>query len=330
MGIAYCIAAYKRPSQCARLVRRLLADDPECRVVLHYDQRQSSFDFGQVASPRVQVVRERPLYWGSTQLLELYVEMFLLAIEDGCNYVVMLSGQDYPLRHLDGLEAELSAYDVWADAEPLFALDGTCNWAEGRRRYSYRWWHADDPPRVLRGVERVVATLLRVPVCPSEPPLPRFVHFRQRNQVWWGARSRGPGVPVHCGETWMNLSVRALEAVSSCPHHLTSFFHRVPCPDEACFHTILHNATGLTFAPGYARYVRWTEGEPHPEVLTVNDLESMVASGAHFGRKFDEVVDSSVLDRLDVLSRSSSSNDTEIIGRDPSIPCPRSPQTTGP
>ena len=165
MGIAYCIAAYKRPSQCARLVRRLLADDPECRVVLH-DQRAIVLRLRSGRRvPGCKWSAETP-YWGSTQLLELYVEMFLLAIEDGCNYVVMLSGQDYPLRHLDGLEAELSAYDVWADAEPLFALDGTCNWAEGRRRYSYRWWHADDPPRVLRGVERVVATLLPCPGLP--------------------------------------------------------------------------------------------------------------------------------------------------------------------
>ncbi len=38
----------------------------------------------------------------------------------------------------------------------------------------------------------------------------------------------------------------------------------------------------------------------------------MVASGAHFGRKFDEAVDASVLDRLDVLSRSSRSDDNQI------------------
>ena len=62
--------------------------------------------------------------------------------------MVMLSGQDYPLRHLGGLEAELSCYDVWADVNPLFAADGSCNWPEGRRRYSYRWLHSDSPPRV--------------------------------------------------------------------------------------------------------------------------------------------------------------------------------------
>ena len=79
MTVAYCIAAYTRPSQCRRLVRRLLEDDPRCLVLLHYDQRHSSFDFGQVASPRVRVVCGRPVYWGSSQLVDLFVEMCQLA-----------------------------------------------------------------------------------------------------------------------------------------------------------------------------------------------------------------------------------------------------------
>ena len=76
--------------------------------------------------------------------------------------------------------------------------------------------------------------------------------------------------------------------IFSCPNHVSSFFHHVPIADEAYFHTVLRNTTGLTFAPGDARYIRWTEGEAHPEVLTVGDLDGMVASGAHFGRKFDD------------------------------------------
>jgi hypothetical protein len=64
----------------------------------------------------------------------------------------------------------------------------------------------------------------------------------------------------------------------------------------------LANTTALTFAPSYARYIRWTEGN-HPEVLTARDIDSMMASGAHFARKFDELIDSSVLDELDELSK---------------------------
>ena len=285
-------------------------------MLLHYDQRDSSFDFGQVASARVRVLRERPLHWGSSQLVDLFVDMFRQAVGEGCSYVVMLSGQDYALRHVGGLEAELSAYDVWADTNPLFAGDGSCNSPEGRRRYSYRCWHFDGGPRLARAADRFAEQVLHVPVTQGEPPLPYLVRFRMVNQVWWGAKSRGPGVPIYTGGTWMSLSARAVETLLSCPNRVSSFFHHVPVPDEAYFQTVLRNANGLTFAPGGARYMRWTEGEPHPDVLRLGDLDSMVASGAPFGRKFDELVDSSVLDRLDVLSRSSSPHGAEVIGRD--------------
>lgn len=305
MTVAYCIAAHTRPSQCRRLVQRLLDDDPRCRVFLHYDQRHSSFDFGQVASARVRVVQERPIYWGSSQVVDLFVDMFRQAVGEGCSYAVMLSGQDYALRHVGDLESELSAYDVWANANPLFAEDGSCNWPEGRRRYAYRWWHIDRPARLTRGAVRVAEKLLPIPPAPRETPLPYLVRLRQENQVWWGAKSRGPGVPVYTGSMWMSLSARAVDVISSSNHRVASFFHHVPIADEAFFHTVLRNATGLTFAPGDGRYIRFAEGEPHPEVLTVGDLGSMVASGAQFARKFDEDVDSSVLDRLDQLSLSS-------------------------
>jgi hypothetical protein len=303
MTVAYCVAAHTRPSQCRRLIRRLLDDDPQCSVLLHYDQRQWPLDLRQVAGDRVHVIRERPVYWGSNELVDVYLEMTALAIEKGASYVVMLSGQDYPLRHLGALEAELSAYDVWADTRPLFGPDGTCNWPEARRRYSYRWWHLDNPARLTRGVERVVAGALRVPTSRSELPLPYLVRARAGNQVWWGTKSRGPGMPIYAGSVLMSLSARAVDVITSAPRHATSFFHHVPVAAEACFHTIVRNDTSLTFAPGDARYMRWNEGRSHPEVLTASDLDNISASGAHFGRKFDEAVDSSVLDRLDSLSR---------------------------
>ena len=115
MTVAYCIAAHTRPSQCRRLVLRLLEDDPGCLVFLHYDQRESPLDLREVTGPRVRVLSQRPVFWGSTHLVDLFVEMFEEAVGTGCAYVVMLSGQDYPLVHLGDFENELSGYDVWAD-----------------------------------------------------------------------------------------------------------------------------------------------------------------------------------------------------------------------
>jgi hypothetical protein len=247
------------------------------------------------------------------------MEMFELAMNEGCSFVVMLSGQDYPLRHVGDLEDELSAYDVWADANALFAGNNWCNWPEGRRRYSYRCLHFDRPAKLTRIADRFAERVLHVQEPRREPPLPHLVRFRINKQVWWGAKSRGPGVPIYTGSVWMSLSARAVGVLLSCPKRVASFFHHVPFADEAYFHTVLRNANRLAFAPSYARYIRWVDGEPHPELLTVADLISMVASGAHFGRKFDEDVDSAVLDQLDRLSCSSSPHEIGLADRNSPI-----------
>lgn len=303
MTLAYCVNAHSRPSQCLRLLKRLLDDDPDCRVLLHYDKKAGPLDVGEFAGSRVHMVPQRPVYWGSTQLVDIFTEMFRLALDRGCSYSVMLTGQDYPLRNLAGLEAELCAYDVWGNLDPLFASDGSCNWEEGRRRYTYWWWHADDPPKLLKGADRLAATLFRVPVSRRESPSTSLVHFRQSGQLWWGARTRSPGVPLYTGRVWMGLSAKAMEAVCSAPRELLSFFHHVPCAAEAFFHTVLGNTTGLRVAPRDPWFVRHPLEASHPDVLTSSDIDTLMASGAIFARKFDESIDSSVLDRLDVLSR---------------------------
>ncbi len=303
MTVAYCLAAHSKPDQCKRLIRRLLDDDPTCLVLLHFDQRNVKLDLTDVSDPRLRIIEERAANWGSPELVDLFVEMFSVALKAGCTYAVMLSGQDYPLRCVGDLEAELSSYDVWAGTRPLFAPDGSCNWKEGRRRYAYQWWHIDEPGWLLRLADSCAGKVPGAHVsAQSDPPLPYIVHFRQFQQLWWGARSKGPGVPVYTGSQWMNLSASAMEAICSAPQRVMRFFHRVPIADEACFHTVLRNTPGLTFAPDNGRFIRWGQRIANPDVLTVDDLEVLLTSDARFARKFDELVDSSVLDQLDKLS----------------------------
>ena len=194
--------------------------------------------------------------------------------------------------------AELAQFDVWSEAKALYAEAGAVTWPEGQRRYSYRWRYLANPSRLLRGVDRVVAT---VPgsSCPRSPPATSARAPAPAGPIWWGLHDlAGPGVPIYVGSSWMSLSRRAVLAVLSAPSEVLSFFRHVPCPHEACFQTILWNAKDLTFAPSHARFIRWANKE-NPEILTTKDLDAMAHSGAHFARKFDDRVDAAVLDLLD-------------------------------
>lgn len=300
--IAYCVLAHNNPVQTQRLVARLLSDDPDGLVLLHYDQRAVPMDRAGMTDARVRFLPESRIYWGCPEVVDIFVEMFHLALGEGCSHAVMLSGQDYPLRNVARVADELHAWDVWADIGPLFSSDGKCNWDEGRRRYAYKWWHIQEPKRFYKAADRVLAKAVGAKVSRRELPLPALVHYRQRGQLWWGIRQKGPGVPIYVGSMWMSLSARAMEAICSAPRPVSSFFHHVPIADEAYFHTVLANTEGLSFAPHNARYIRWEGESESPVVLTSADLHAAIASGSHFARKFDQSVDSAVLDELDHLS----------------------------
>jgi hypothetical protein len=240
------------------------------------------------------------LHWGTFELVELFTEMMRTAVGPlGCSYVVLLSGQDYPVRSVLDLDSALAKFDVWAEVKPLL-YEGAWTWPEAVRRYSYRWWHTTSPGLPLRKLDRL-ATVMGIKWSSRQPPLRRLVHFWQGDQLWWGWRDRtGPGVPIYAGSSWMSLSRPAVAAILAAPRRVTSFFRHVPIPDEACFQTILCNAPGLRFAPGNGRFIRWGQAvKEHPDILTVDDLAAIVASGAHFARKFDADIDSEVLDLLD-------------------------------
>jgi hypothetical protein len=71
-------------------------------------------------------------------------------------------------------------------------------------------------------------------------------------------------------------------------------------PDESATATIVCNAPELRVELHDLHHIRWTRrATGHPDVLGVADLPELLASPAHFARKFDVAHDVEVLDRLD-------------------------------
>jgi hypothetical protein len=83
--------------------------------------------------------------------------------------------------------------------------------------------------------------------------------------------------------------------VLAAPNELLDHFLHTIVPTEAFVHTVLADS-GLRLSPDNRRYVRFEANSPNPCVLTRDDLDAALASGADFARKFD---DPAVLDEID-------------------------------
>ena len=93
----------------------------------------------------------------------------------------------------------------------------------------------------------------------------------------------------------------AMEILRLAKRHKNFARHYKPVrlADESYFQTLLVNFSSLKLKNQTMHYIDWSRGGPNPKTLTVDDLEPMLASGRHFARKFDDQIDSNVLDELD-------------------------------
>jgi hypothetical protein len=308
MRVVYHVESHTSPRQLARLVRRLLAGSDETVVVVNHDSR-STDDLGAIqALDRVHVMRS-PGGYADFSHVRRYLETLEWLRREGVAYdwVANLSGQDYPLRDLASAQAELGADGLDGYVQWFQAFDPASPWGArlGRSRYTYRY-------RRLRGLSARQKRLLQ-PVQAVNYVQP-WVRVTVATGLTVGRRRSstpfGPDLVCYGGSLFLTLSRPAAEYVldHSLEHpDLVSYYATCLSPAESYLQTVLLNSHRFRLSPDCRRYFDFSRTKlNHPKVLTADDLPALLASGADFGRKFDERVDAEVLDQLDALAHAGS------------------------
>ena len=292
MPIAYIVLSHRNPAQVVRLVGAL-AEGPGARVLVTHDPRRSTLSPGEVARAGGEVIEDRiQMEWGGWSHVELVLACLRVATErHDPDWVLVLSGQDYPLRALAEIEADL-------ERSTADGLLGAVREVEARR------------PRVddeffLRCRYRHYARPRRMPHLPRG--LRPLVYVRDLPSLVGIRRLGPPPLALHVSADWLTLGRRAVAALlaAGADRRLTRYFRRVVVPSEAFFASVLLNDRALAIERDHRRFASFSRpGAPHPDTLTSLDLDRILISGADFARKFDTDVDREVLDRLDEHRRS--------------------------
>ena len=284
-----------------RLVRAL-REGPRAHVYVRHDPRGRRLDPGELATAGGRLVEDGlEVEWGDWA----YLRMLLAALarirrELDPDWVVVISGQDYPLRPLAEVEERLAAatddaflggaWELPTDAVPAPPAD------DFFRRYAYR--HFRVPERTPRppGRLRPLAYLRELP-----PPLRPRLGLRSPRLPF------GPNLRCWVSSDWPLLGRRALAALLDAEQEqraLMRHYRGTVAPSESFFATVLMNDGRLSVSGDDRRYVSFAPGAPRPDLLTEAHFDTLAASGAHFARKFDSDEDAAVLDRLDELRAS--------------------------
>ena len=295
--VAYLVTSHAHPDQVLRLVRTLRAGSPAAPVVIHHDDRHSALDRDALqALGGVELVQPpTAVTWGWASQLDMILRCYAWLLERvEFDWVVTVSGQDYPIRPLAQIEHDLatSPYDGYVEGGEVARPPWTCRLPdEFARRYHYRYRPIRPPgPRLRRAIRAARPVLVL------------------RDMPWGtllGARCATPfepALPCRIGSDWLSLSRPCVAAVADAARTrpaLVRHYRRTLLPTESFAHTVLHATPGLRLRGEARRFTSWTPGSAHPDVLRLADLERMLASGADFARKFDMTIDSAVLDELD-------------------------------
>jgi hypothetical protein len=225
---------------------------------------------------------------------------------DAPDWFVLLSGADYPIalpsRVLDdlrhgGCDAYIDLHQIGTEP-PRAELIGDINPllhhldTEESQRTKWRFYLARQfwlPILRRRPRWRLGRHTIRLPLTDR-----RF--FGKRMALWWG-------------EHWFSGNRRVAGLLlHPTPNHLAlrRELKWKTFPEEAYYHTVLSNTPGLVLNRDNKRYTEWNGGGAHPMTLTINEVPLLLASAAHFARKFDGA--SSALDEIDAALTGSETN----------------------
>lgn len=284
-----------------------LREGPETEVVVRHDQRLTALSREDVEDRGGYMLEDGiDVRWGEFSYLRVLLGAFEWALERlQPDWIVVLSGQDYPLRPPADIEARLGATPADAFLTAAWELPIAHRpeppAEEFFLRYAYRHFRVPD---WVPAVPTALRSLLYTREMPAG--LGKRVGLRRARLPF------GPARRCFVSSDWLTLSARAAKVVTETArreHALMRHYRGSLIPSESFFATVLLNHPELEVAPDDSRLISFAgPGVPHPDVFTSADLGRLVDSGMDLARKFDEEVDAEVLDALDEHRRSLSAS----------------------
>lgn len=281
MQLCNLILAHKNPQQTARLLESLY--HPHCTIYLHVDKKYNIEPFKKAIKDLTGVrfiTKRTSVHWGGPSMVYAIAKAIseIQADEQHYDYINLLSAQDFPIKPINEFVDFLEKNN---DKQFISYLEGTeadMWWSSAASRFqNYHFNELQVNHKYLaQGWINKILPRRRVPF--------DWDLVGGNRATWWTLKS----------ECAAYLAQKILE-----DKQVKSFMKLTWGIDEIIFPTLVMNSPFKDITiNNNLRYIDWEEQNAHPRILTMEDHESLIRSGHFFARKFDESVDSQILDRL--------------------------------
>ena len=295
MRIAYIILAHKLPGQLVRLVSKLNTKDTH--FFIHVDKKTGDETYKGMTEPlrkyeNVFFLERHMCIWGDFGHVEATLEGIRTILGMGLefDYIVLLTGQDYPIKSNKQIHDALDESNGTSFIEN-FALpsDRWKSESGGMDRLNQLYFNWLGRRRKVLNTQKVI---------------PRFFHDGlMRAAEALQIRTRLPeNYTVFGGSSYWCLTRECIEYIDQFVNHnpaYVKFFRQATIADEMFFQTILMNSP-LTdrLINNDMRFIVWTTSAS-PKIITRHFFAELISTNDFFARKFDATVDAEIMDMLD-------------------------------
>lgn len=279
MKIANIIIAHRNPHQLLRLINQF--DSKQFHNFVHIDGRCNIKDYKAVVDhPNVTMIMPREkLVWAGYGFVKVALVALRMIRADG-NYFYsnLISGMDFPVRPTSELYHYLLDQHKKGPIEFFEILDLSA-WP-GAHRYQ-RFHFTDGTFKGRYFAERWINRI-----------------FFPRKRKFWGGRMipYGRSAFFTASDKFVNYVLDFIDANPGLIRYLKTTWS----PDEFIFNTLVMNSPFKDkINSHHLRYIDWSDGLVSPKVFRENDFERLRQSGMFLARKFDETIDSAIIDKLE-------------------------------
>ncbi len=296
MSIGFVLLTHHQPQQIDRLLAQLNKMFNYPPIVCHHDFDKCALSVDHL-SKNIEFVRPHlKTKWGDFSIVEATIQgiKLLYELDDSPDWFILLSGSDYPIKTAQEILAKLNSnqYDAYINYEKI--------------RYKV---YQENPKINLiwqkLAYERYCGLkLFSIPFL-GERPYSRDLDIRIDNPfITQFFIPFTDNFSCFVGDQWFYANRRSAEYIIQFHQQnnaITSHYRRRMFADESYFQTILANAEHLKLKNDNYRYVDWSTKAAHPKTMELDDLPRLLASPAHFARKFNLEVDREIFDQLDQI-----------------------------
>lgn len=278
MKLAYIIQAHKGFKQLSILIDILSKNSD---VYLHIDLK-NNYLYQQLkdhylTQDNIFIIPNRvSVNWSGFSQVKATLNLLESVRGKNYDYVTLLSGQDLPIKSHSEIISFLSV-DVHREFIHIAPDYKNYNW----RLLRYSPWSESTsirnfPLNKINSISIKLQNLLNI------------------------KKSFFNDLDIYMGSSWFTITNDAVEYIlNSIDDKLIEGFRSTTCSDEHFIQTLLMNSSFKEKVVGEnIVYIDWSEGNPNPKILTMDDYSKLKNSTKLFARKFDIDIDSDIINKF--------------------------------